>query len=142
MPLMGADVVGNALRAQEAGEVERRHADAHAGGTEGPAGIDRHGATAEMVIPRHIAGVVHEEGTELGTGERDGAGLNSGTAGDVPGRVVVDDVVVVDDMASEGVGLVNTILSPIHDEVVVQGRVLVHRDGVCSGEVKAIFASL
>src|SRR5438876_5266546 len=95
-----------------------------------------------MVIPRHIAGVVHEESTELCTGERDGAGLNSGAAGDVPGRVVVDDVVVVDDMASEGVGLVNTILSPIHNDVVVHGRVIVHRDGGIGGELNAIFAAV
>src|SRR5437773_12129916 len=95
-----------------------------------------------MVIPRQIAGVVHEEGTELGTGERDGAGLNSGTAGDVPGRVVVDDVVVVDDMASEGVGLVNTILSPIHKDVVVNGRVIVHRDDGIGGELNVILAAL
>src|SRR5207245_719774 len=71
----------------------RGHAERYTGGTKGRGGIDRHGAAPEMVIPGHIPGVVHEEGTELSARERDVAGLNGARtglwAGDIPRGVVV-----------------------------------------------------
>ncbi len=102
MPLIGPEVVGGTLRTQDTGKVERRHAERYAGGTKGSAGIDRYRAAPEMVIPGHIPGVVHEEGAELGARERDVTRLNSDggiplvVAGDIPLRVIVEDVVVVD----------------------------------------------
>src|SRR5437016_10202526 len=142
MPLIGPDVVGNALRAQDAGEVERRHAERYTSGTKGSAGIDCHGAAAEMVIPGHITGVVHEEGTELGARERDVAGLNGARtglwAGDIPRGVVVQDVVVEDVVAAERVALANPVAAAVHDDVVVHGRVIVRRERGVGGDGNAI----
>src|SRR5260370_27363294 len=139
MPLIGADVVGNALRAQDAGEVERRHPDDHAGGTEGRAPIDRHGATLEVVIPRHIPGVVHEEGAELGAREREGTRLGAVYERQVR-RIVVDDVVVVDIVSADrtGGGFPNAVTIDIHHNVVIHGRVIVRCNGSGRGYLDAI----
>src|SRR5689334_10356355 len=138
MPLVGADIPRGTGGAGEAVEVEQWHAGGDAEGAAGGAGVDRHGAALEMVVPGDVAGVVHEQRTELGAGEGDRARLHSGRAGDVPGRVVVDDVVVVDDMASEGVALVNTVLATVHDDVVVHGGVVVDRDGGIGRDLNAV----
>src|SRR5437899_1682282 len=78
--LKGADVVGRAFRPWDAVEVDQRHAAAHGSGTAGGARIDRYGAALEMVIPGHIAGVVHEERAPLSGGQGDRARLGPAAA--------------------------------------------------------------
>src|SRR2546430_952758 len=136
MPLVGADVVGGALRAQDAEDIESWHADGDGGGAGGGAGIDRHGAAPEVVISRDVPGVVHEQGTELGAGERNVTDLH--VAPDIPIGVVIEDVVVVNIMASEGGSLVNPVLATIHNDVVVHGRVIVDHDGGIGGDLNAV----
>src|SRR5438445_5735730 len=136
MPLVGADVVGGALRAQDAEDIESWHADGDGGGAGGGAGIDRHGAAPEVVISRDVPCVVHEQGTELGAGERNVTDLH--VAPDIPIGVVIEDVVVVNIMASEGGSLVNPVLATIHNDVVVHGRVIVDHDGGIGGDLNAV----
>src|SRR5439155_21148858 len=142
MPLVGPDVVGGTLRTQDAGKVERGHAERYTGGTKGRGGIDRHRATLEVVIPGHIPGVVHEEGTELGARERHVAGLSGARtglwAGDIPRGVVVQDVVVEDVVAAERVALGNTVAAAVHDDVVVHGGVVVRRERGVGGDGNAV----
>src|SRR6185437_875328 len=137
--LVGADVVGRAPGPEDAGEVERRYAEGHAGGTEGRSGIDRHGAAAKMVISRHVPGVVHEQGTELGARERQGAGLGAVYERQVR-RIVVEDVVVVDIVGANrtGRGFPNAVPIDIHHDVVVDGRVIVRCDGRIGRDLNAI----
>src|ERR1041384_3745760 len=139
MPLIGPDVVGGPLGACDAGEVERRHADDHAGGTEGRAPIDRHRATPEVVIPRDVAGIVHEEGAELGARERQGTGLGAVYERDVR-RIVVEDVVVEDIVGADRTGrrFPNAVTIHVHDDVVIDSRVIVRRDGGVGGYLNAI----
>src|SRR2546425_7785227 len=134
--LVGADVVGRAPGPGTASQVERGHTEGHAGGAGGGAGIDRHGAAPEVVISRDVPGVVHEQGTELGAGERNVTDLH--VAPDIPIGGVIEDVVVVNIMASEGGSLVNPVLATIHNDVVVHGRVIVDHDGGIGGELNAV----
>src|SRR5204863_1544125 len=94
----------------------------------------------------HVSRVVHEEGTELSACRGDGPRLR-GTrarlrARDVPGRVVVDDVVAKDIVAAQRVALVNPILAVIHDDVVGHGRVIVGRDGRIGGDLNAVYPAI
>src|SRR5207247_984879 len=142
MPLISPDVVGNALRAQDAGEVERRHAEDQSGGTQGRAPINRHGGTLEVVVPGDVAGVVHEERAELSARQRDRPRLRGARARrrarDIPGRVVVEDVVVEDVVAAERVALGNPVAAAVHDDVVVHGRVIVRRERRISRDLNAV----
>src|SRR2546428_2574738 len=137
-PLIGPDVGGQALGRGDAVEVGHRHAGGHGGGRGGGARIDRHRATLEMVIPAHIPGVVHKESAELGTRERYGARLDAADEGEVPARVVVNDVVVVDVVAADRGPLLNAISGTIHHDVVVHGGGIVRRDGPVGGDLNAI----
>src|SRR5213080_3305718 len=135
MPLVGADVDGRADGPGDAVPVEQRHAAGHAGGTAERARIDRRRAAPEMVIPAHVAGVVHEEGVELRTRERQGARLRATDEGDV-GRVVVDVVA-----AHRGV-FINAPTGRIHDDVVAHGRVIIRRQAALGGYQNAIDAAV
>src|SRR5207244_12665423 len=94
-----------------ASQVERGHTEGHAGGAGGGAGIDRHGAAPEVVISRDVPGVVHEQGTELGAGERNVTALH--VAPDIPIGVVIEDVVVGNIMASDEGCRMNRVLTSI-----------------------------
>src|SRR6185437_16368691 len=112
------------------------------GGTGGRAGIDRHSAALEMVVPGDVAGVVHEERAELSARQRDRPRLRGARARrrarDIPGRVVVDDVVVEDVVAAERIALGNPVAAAVHDDVVSHGRVIVRRYGGIGGDLNAV----
>src|SRR3989442_12899098 len=97
-----------------------------------------------MVIPVHVAGVIQGGGAELGTRELNGARLGSHGKDDVAGRVVVDDVVVVDVVrAGQAVGgFVNAKIAAIHHDVVVDGREIVRRPGAVRGNLDTIAAAV
>src|SRR5256886_1168817 len=89
------------------------------------------------LIPGHGASVVHEEGVELRTRERQGARLRAADEGDV-GRVIVDDVVVVDVVAADRGVFINAPTGRIHDDVVAHGRVIIRRQAAFGGDQNAI----
>src|SRR2546421_2962700 len=126
MPLIGADVGGAALGAEDAVEVGPGHAGRAPGGTGGGARINRHRAALEMVIPGHIPGVVHKQGVELGSRERHGARLGARDQVHAPAGAVIDNVVVEHVVGADGGPFIDAIggadrkstrLNSSHDQI-------------------------
>src|SRR2546427_249958 len=137
MPLIGADVGGAALGAEDAVEVSPGHAGGAPGGTGGGARINRHRAALEMVIPGHVPGVVHKQGVELGSRERHGARLGARDQVHAPAGAVIDNVVVEHVVGADGGPFIDAIGGAghiHHHDVVVHGHVIGRRDGGVGGD--------